>query len=190
MSQDPDQDAQAGSNDADVDAADSEQRLQALNAVVLALRERGEINDAQAQQLTYALPLEYERSRYVIKHFGVHLSIGAVFAFDIVPLPLGTIGRIGWVCCARVVETLRANFERARVHSLRVLLVAAIPYLGYFAYLLPLHKDGREVAFVLANEYWLANRGQSFEQFVRSRGRMGARLARWLVPLPWEHGQS
>jgi len=156
-----------------------------LRTTVDELLADGTISEAQAWHLHESLEEQDEASRYVLKHFGVHLAIGAVFAFDVVPLPLGTIGRVGWVAIARVTETLRGNFERARVHSLRVFLVAAIPLLGYVAYLVPLRRDHKELAFVLANNIWKKRTGRSYEEFVAARPRLTAGLVRRLVPLPW-----
>ena len=128
-----------------------------------------------------------DESRYVMKNLGVHLSIGVVFAFDVIPLPLGTIARIGWVGMARLVETLRRNSKKARVHSLGVFLIAAIPWFGYAAYLLPLRRDSKELAFVLANDSWKERTGQFYEQFINSRSRLISKFARWLVPIPWQN---
>ncbi|MGH7341438.1 MAG: hypothetical protein ACREKH_13190, partial [Candidatus Rokuibacteriota bacterium] len=70
---------------------------------------------------------------------------------------------------------------------LSVLLVAAIPFLGYGAYLLPLRRQNAELAFVLANHTWLARTGRTYEQFVAETYRPVRRIARWLVP-SLEHG--
>lgn len=156
-----------------------------LKAVVTALGREGALHPAAAARVEQCLPVQRRQSAYILRHFGAHLSIGAVFAFDVIPLPLGTLGRVGWVCGARVRETLRGDRERASVHSARVLLVAAIPLFGYVAYLVPLRRSNRELAWVLANHLWLRRTGRSYEAFVARRSRIGARFARWLVPLPW-----
>lgn len=156
-----------------------------LDALIATLRAEGALSEGEATQLRACLVQQLADSGYIMKNFGVHLTIGAVFAFDAIPLPLGTLGRVGWVVFARVAETLRGNLERARVHSLRVLLVAAIPLLGYVAYLVPLRRDHRELAFLLANHSWFRLTGASYEQFVATRSRFVARIARRLVPLPW-----
>lgn len=154
--------------------------------MIVHLQAEAGLSEAQATQLRACLAQQLADSGYIMKNFGVHLAIGAVFAFDAIPLPLGTLARVGWVIFARVTETLRGNLERARVHSLRVLLVAAIPLLGYVAYLVPLRRDHRELAFLLANHSWLSLTGASYEQFVATRSGFVARIARRLVPLPWQ----
>ena len=110
-----------------------------------------------------------------------------MFAFDLVPLPLGTISRVSWVAGSRLIEQLRGNAGRARVHSLAVFLVAAIPLLGYAAYLLPLRRQSTELAFVLANHTWLVRTGRTYEQFVANTYRPVRRVARWLVPSLEDH---
>jgi hypothetical protein len=179
----PVQNAKAGQEPVDSDS--KVPSLQQLLATVDRLHLDNEITDLQALRLRAELPIQYPQSRYVLKHFGAHLSIGVVFAFDVVPLPLGTIARVGWVAGARLTEMVRGNYDRARLHSLQVLLVAAIPWLGYVAYLIPLRKKNRSLAFVLANAAWMQRTGQSFEAALRRRSAVMSRLARRLVPLPW-----
>lgn len=144
----------------------------------------GSLDAAAADALRAALPDQIDGSRYVLRHLGAHLAIGVVFAFDLVPLPLGTIARVAWVAGSRVTETIRGRRDRTRVHSAGVMLLAAVPWLGYAAYLLPLRRESAELAFVLANQTWLARTGRSYEQFLVQARRPLARFGRWLVPLP------
>ena len=142
------------------------------------------ISEEHATALRSDLPAQIERSQYVLSHLGAHLGIAAVFAFDLIPLPLGTISRVCWVAGNRIVEQLRGNLERARLHSFPVLLIAAIPLLGYSAYLLPLRRQSSELTFLMANHAWLVRTGRTYEQFVASSSRPVQRVARWLVPSP------
>ncbi len=158
--------------------------LDALERTLERLVVEGSISDDRARALRARLPEQLDGSRYVLGHLGAHLAIGAVFAFDVVPLPLGTIGRVSWVAGNRLVESLRRQPERARVHSVGVLLIAAVPWLGYAAYLLPLRRRGTELAFVLANHTWLGRTGRSYERFLSARRAPLRRLGRWLVPVP------
>jgi hypothetical protein len=146
----------------------------------------GALSEARAVSLRESLPEQLERSRYILGHLGAHLGIAAVFAFDLVPLPLGTVSRVTWVAGNRVVEHVRGDASRARVHSLAVFLIAAVPLLGYGAYLLPLRRQSAELAFVLANHTWLARTGRTYEQFVAGAWPPLRRVARWLVPHPEE----
>jgi hypothetical protein len=150
----------------------------------------GEITEHQVAFLRSTLPAQLDGSRYVLGHLGAHLAIGAVFAFDLVPLPLGTIARVSWVAGSRGVESVRGNRERAKVHSLGVLVIAAVPWVGYAAYLLPLRRESSELAFVLANDSWLNRTGRTYEQFLASTHAPVRRLGRWLVPLPGSRSAS
>ena len=156
-----------------------------LQATVADLLEGGWISEEQARQLAAQINGQLQSSEYVLRHLSAHIGIGVIFAFDVIPLPLGTLGRISWVAGARLVETLRGRFAQARVHSLSVFLVAIIPWFGYAAYLLPLRRDARELAFVLANHSWQQRTGDSYEAFVVRRTHYGSRFVRWVVPLPW-----
>ncbi len=156
----------------------------ALAATLDRLVVEGVISEEDAGNLHANLCEQVEGSRYVLTHLGAHFAIGAIFAFDLVPLPLGTIGRVSWVGGSRLVEWARGNADRARVHSLPVLLLAAVPWLGYAAYLLPLRRQSAELTFLLANHIWLSRKGRTYEQFVNTTRLPIRRLARWLVPLP------
>ena len=156
-----------------------------LLATIDLLLEKGDVTAFQADALRTQFPGQMEGSQYVLKNLGAHLSIGVIFAFDVVPLPLGTIARVAWVAGAKITELLRGNLERARVHSLGVFLIAAVPWFGYAAYLLPLRRDSRELSFLLANHTWLARTGITYEEFIRSKPAIVGRFARRVVPLPW-----
>jgi hypothetical protein len=145
------------------------------------------ISGVRAASLRTSLPGQLDESRYILAHLGAHLGIAAVFAFDIVPLPLGTLCRVSWVAGNRLVERLRGDASHARVHSLAVFPFAAIPLLGCGAYLLPLRRQSAELAFLLANHAWLARTGRTYEQFVADTHPPIRLIARWLVPSPRGH---
>jgi hypothetical protein len=142
------------------------------------------LSEHRAASLRATLRSDLDRSRYILRHLGAHLAIGAIFAFDLVPIPPGTIARVCWVAGSRIVESARRNLSRARVHSAGVLMIAAVPWLGYAAYLLPLRRQSTELAFVLANHTWLSRTGRTYEQFLVTTRAPVRRLGRWLVPLP------
>ena len=142
----------------------------------------GEISAESAEALREALPDQLRTARYVLRHLGAHVGIGVVFAFDLVPLPLGTIARMSWVAGNRLVESIRGNRAHARIHSLAVFLIAAVPWFGYAAYLLPLRRQSPELAFVLANHTWLGRTGRTYERFLAESRRPVRRVGRWLVP--------
>ena len=77
-----------------------------------------------------------------------------------------------------------AGANRRRLVTAGVLIIAAIPWVGYGAYLLPLRRRSTELAFVLANHTWLSRTGQTYEEFLSNARSPVRRLGRWLVPLP------
>jgi hypothetical protein len=156
----------------------------ALESTIVQMETDGDISVPQSALLKSSLVSELEAAGYILRNLGAHLGIGAVFAFDLIPLPLGTFGRVGWVIGARVVETMRRNPIRARVHSLGVLLIAAVPWFGYAAYLLPLRNQNRDLSFVIANHTWLMRTGRTYEQYLTTAPLPFRKFARWLVPAP------
>jgi hypothetical protein len=151
----------------------------------------GEISAEHSVALRHVIPGQLRTARYVLGHLGAHLGIGVIFAFDLVPLPLGTIARVSWVAGNRLVEVVRGNRTRARIHSIGVLLIAAIPWFGYAAYLLPLRRHSPELAFVLANQTWLGRTGRTYESFLAGSRSPVRRIGRWLVPhLSSDHGHA
>ena len=154
----------------------------ALEATLARLGGDGLLEPDQVDELRAALPAELASSRYVVGNLGAHLGIGVVFAFDVVPLPLGTISRVAWVAGARIVETVRGRKERARVHSIGVFLIAAIPLAGYAAYLLPLRRESLPVAWLLANHLAFERAETSWGEWTSRWPGPLPRLAHWLVP--------
>lgn len=167
-------------DDAEARLADAEALQETLERLV----SDGEISREHAERVGLALERQLGSSRYILRHLGAHLTIGVIFAFDVVPLPLGTVARVSWVAGSRLVEVARRNREQAKVHSVGVFLIAAIPWLGYSAYLLPLRRRNRELAFVLANHTWLGRTGRTFEETLAEARLPLRRLGRWLVPVP------
>lgn len=154
----------------------------ALHETIARLESDGLLSAAAAAELRRRLPETLEQSAYVLRHLAAHLAIGAIFAFDLIPLPLGTIGRVLWVIGNRVYESLRGDRERARVHSLGVLFIAAIPWLGYAAYLLPLRRASDEAAYLHANHLSYTRSGCAVETLLATKPRVVRRMAAWLVP--------
>lgn len=123
------------------------------------------------------------QSKYILFNLGVHLSIGAVFAYDIIPLPLGTISRVLWVLGNRIFFEFKRDTEKRKIHSLPVLLVSAIPWVGYFAYTLPLKKYNEDVAYVYANQITYMRKEVSLDKYLEGKPRfMKWALKKLLIP--------
>ena len=153
-----------------------------LERTIDRLGDDGLVTEAEALALREELPRLLADSGYVLRHLGAHAAIGGVFLFDPTPLPLGTACRVLWVAGSRAWETLRGSPERARVHSLAVFLIAAIPALGYAAYLLPLRRENEAAAFLFANHVSYALFDASTEVLVARSPRPLRRFARRLLP--------
>ena len=153
-----------------------------LDRTIDRLRVEGQLSDGQAHLLRRKLPHAVSESAYVLRHFGAHLTIGVIFAFDVIPLPLGTIGRVLWVVGNRAYEAAFGSRERARVHSFKVVLVAAVPWIGYGAYLLPLRHQNLELAWLLAHHLSYRLYGASFEEFLSGKPRVVQRFGGWILP--------
>lgn len=155
-----------------------------LRDTIQRLQADGILTDTEAELWRTALPETMRQSAYVLRHLTAHWTIGAVFAFDIVPLPLGTISRVCWTIGSRVIEMCRGRWEHASVHSLPVIAVAAIPVAGYFAYLIPLRARSAEAVFLYANHFTYKRHQCSWQSYVSRRSRWMARLLHGLVPVP------
>lgn len=148
-----------------------------LRATILRLQADGHLTEADAERMQRDLPETLQNSAYVLQHLTAHWAIGAVFAFDIVPFPLGTIARVCWVIASRVVETCRGRWERAAVHSLPVLGIAAIPVAGYFAYVIPLKSRSADAAFLYANHFTYTRSNCSLRVYLARK----PKWIRWVV---------
>jgi len=131
-----------------------------------------------AERLRAELPEVLARSENVLFNLAVHFSIGALFAFDIIPLPLGTISRCVWVIGSRAYYEIRRDARR-KIHSIGVLGISAIPWLGYFAYLLPLKRVNEDAAYLFANHVTYHRSNISLDKYLE--GRRGAGLVRRII---------
>lgn len=68
------------------------------------------------------------------------------------------------------------------MHSVGVLLVAAFPWIGYAAYLLPLRRESAELSWLLAHRLSYRLDGTSFDEFLADKPRPIQRVGRWLLP--------
>lgn len=87
-------------------------------------------------------------SKYILLNLGAHIGIGAM-RFTAVPIPfMGSVLRILWVIANRLYCDIRWDMRRKKIHSLTVLLFAAIPFLGYFAYTIPLKEKSEYLTYL------------------------------------------
>jgi len=129
------------------------------------------------------LPDTIRQSRYILLNLGAHMAIGAIFSFDIVPLPLGTISRVLWVAGNRIYSEVKRDDEKKKVHSVTVLIVSAIPWIGYFAYTLPLKKVNEDAAYLYANHITYERKNESLVRYIQGKPAIIRRiLERLLIP--------
>jgi hypothetical protein len=139
----------------------------------------GALTAADAERLRTGLPELTRQSAYVLRHLAAHLTIGVIFAFDVIPLPLGSVSRGVWVIINRVYEEVRRDRDRARVHSLAVLGISVVPFVGYFAYVLPLRSTNADAAFLYANHVSYRRWNKPLETALETKPRWLRRLVRW-----------
>ncbi len=86
----------------------------------------------------------------------------ALIRFTAIPLPLpvGSTLRVLWVMGNRMYCNLKWDMPKKRIHSLAVLFFAAIPFLGYFAYTIPLKNKSEYLTYLYAQHisYMLYNK--------------------------------
>ncbi|MEA3306024.1 MAG: hypothetical protein U9R52_04335, partial [Candidatus Omnitrophota bacterium] len=119
-------------------------------------------------------------SKYILLNLGVHIGIGFVrFTAMPLPLPIGSTLRPFWVMANRMYCNIRLDWHRKRIHSLPVLFFAFIPFLGYFAYTIPLKKKSEYLTYLYAQHISYMLYGAAMEQklekapaFIRKIGYM------------------
>ena len=90
-------------------------------------------------------------SRYILINLGVHIGMAFVrFTAIPLPLPIGSTLRVLWVMGNRMYCNIRWDMHRKRIHSLTILFFAAIPFLGYFAYTIPLRRKSEYLTYLYA----------------------------------------
>lgn len=90
-------------------------------------------------------------SKYILLNLGIHISIGLIrFTAIPLPLPIGSTLRALWVMVNRLYYGLKRDMHRKRIHSFPVFFFAAIPFLGYFAYTIPLKAKSEYLTYLYA----------------------------------------
>ena len=132
----------------------------------------GSLTQEKGSLIKDNLSTTINQSKYILFNLGAHMSIGAVFAYDIIPLPIGTISRFLWVMGNRIFFEFKRDREKIKIHSLSVLLVSLIPFVGYFAYTLPLKKYNEDVAYVYANQITYLRKEVSLVKYLEGKPRI------------------
>jgi len=131
-----------------------------LRETAARMRKEGRINKERELHINSHLEEWVTDSKYILLNLGVHMGMGLVrFTAIPLPLPIGSILRVLWVMGNRMYCNLRWDMHKKRIHSLAVLFFAAIPFLGYFAYTIPLRNKSEYLTYLYAQHisYMLYN---------------------------------
>lgn len=142
----------------------------------------------RGEELRETLPQLVRNSKYALSQLGIHMVIGATFAYDLIPLPLGTISRVAWVAGNRIYWSIRRDRKRKEVHSWAVLGISAIPWVGYLAYTIPLRKTSEDLCFISAYHLITRRHNQSLKEYLEGKPRLIRGLILRTI-LPKEHKQ-
>lgn len=108
----------------------------------------GRITAAEEAHINSNLAAWASDSKYILFNLGAHISIGLV-RFTAIPIPfMGSILRVLWVIANRLYCDIRWDMRRKKIHSLAVFAFAAIPFLGYFAYTVPLKEKSEYLTYL------------------------------------------
>ncbi len=116
-----------------------------------------------------SLPEKIKQSEYVLGNLAVHAFCGAIFAFDIIPLPLGSISRGSWVAVNRAYYQIRRNKEKKEIHSGKVFLFSLVPWVGSLAYTIPLKQISEDLCYVYANHITYLRKNKSLEAYLEDK---------------------
>lgn len=130
---------------------DSLNHIPSLEATIARMSSDGKITKEREEHIRAGLGEWVADSKYILFNLGVHMGIGFVrFTALPFPVPIGTILRPIWVIGNRLYCDFRWDMHRKKIHSLHVLLFSAIPFLGYFAYTIPLRKKSEYLTYLYA----------------------------------------
>jgi len=121
-------------------------------------------------------------SKYILLNLGVHMTMGLVrFTAFPIPLPIGSTIRAIWVMGNRMYCNIVWDMRRKRVHSMVVLLFSIIPFLGYFAYTIPLKKKSEYLAYLYAQHISYMMYGKNLEEKLKKAPRFIKKIGNLLL---------
>ena len=127
------------------------QHLPSLRETLARMTAEGKIRKEKEEYIDSNLEEWVADSKYILLNLGIHIGIGFVrFTAMPFPLPIGSTLRALWVMANRMYCNLRLDWHRKKIHSLPVLFFALIPFLGYFAYTIPLKKKSEYLTYLYA----------------------------------------
>lgn len=125
--------------------------IPSLKETIVRMAADGRISKEREEYINTHLHEWVTDSKYILFNLGIHIALGLVrFTAFPFPLPIGSTLRTLWVMGNRMYCNLTWNMHRKKVHSLFVLGFAIIPFLGYFAYTIPLRKKSEYLTYLYA----------------------------------------
>ena len=165
---------------------DSLHHLPSLRETVQRMYSEGRLDEKKQEYINRHIEGWVADSKYILLNLGVHLGIGFVrFAAVPFPLPIGTILRPIWVIGNRIYCDLRWDMEKKKIHSLQVLFFSMIPFVGYFAYTIPLRKKSEYLTYLYSQHIAYGLYDMTVEEKVKKAPRFVKKIAYKLL-LPAE----
>ncbi len=125
------------------------------------MEREGRIDKEKEEFIKSHLDEWVEDSKYILFNLSVHIGLGFVRFTELpIRLPICSTLRTIWVMGCRMYCNIRWDMHRKKIHSIPVLLFAAIPFLGYFAYTIPLKRKSEYLSYLYAQHisYMLYNK--------------------------------
>lgn len=166
--------------------------LPSLQKTVERMVSDGRIDKDRAEHIESNLEEWVSDSKYILLNLSVHIGMGFVRFMAIpLPLPVGSTLRVLWVIANRIYCDIKWDMRKKRIHSLLVLFFAAIPFLGYFAYTIPLKNKSEYLTYLYAQHisYMLYDRPLE-DKLGRMPGIIRAIADRLLVPAELRGGKA
>ena len=141
--------------------------LESIQKTIERMLSENHIDVLQKDYLKENIEIQFEDVRYILKNLSAHVFIGIVFAFDLIPLPLGTISRVIWVIINRLnYSIINYDPQKLKVHNLKVLFFSAIPWVGYFSYLLPIIQIDKTMLKLYTNHICYQLKNKSYTAYM------------------------
>ena len=164
--------------------------LPSLRETIVRMAADGRLNKEKEEYINSHLEEWVADSKYILLNLGVHLGMGLVrFTVTPFPLPIGSTIRPLWVMGCRMYCNLKLDWRHKKVHSIPVLLFSIIPFLGYFAYTIPLRKKSEYLTYLYAQHISYMLYGKTLEQKLEKTPRL-IRKVGYALLLPQEIKQS
>ncbi|MBL7071810.1 MAG: hypothetical protein ISS26_06550 [Candidatus Omnitrophica bacterium] len=125
--------------------------IPSLHETIVRMALEGRLSKEREEHVRIHLEEWVTDSKYILLNLGIHMTMGLVrFTAFPFPLPIGSTLRPIWVMANRMYCNIIWDMRRKSVHSMTVLLFSIIPFLGYFAYTIPLRKKSEYLAYLYA----------------------------------------